>query len=115
MTSTASATSSGHPDRWSAVGLLIATGIVWAFYSFVVVKCINKYPALTFSFHQTLAGTLFPRPRAALLATMHASDLDELRQKPLWPLLRDSGVFSRAVIIEGTGEERRYRVVELLP
>ena len=56
-----------------------------------------------------------PRPRAALLATMHASGLDELRQKPLWPLLRDSGVFSRAVIIEGTGEERRYRVEELLP
>ena len=52
---------------------------------------------------------------AALLATMHASGLDELRQKPLWPLLRDSGVFSRAVIIEGTGEERRYRVEELLP
>ena len=52
---------------------------------------------------------------AALLATMHAADLDELRHKPLWPLLRDSGVFSRAVIIEGTGEERRYRVEELLP
>ena len=46
---------------------------------------------------------------------MHAADLDELRHKPLWPLLRDSGVFSRAVIIEGTGEERRYRVEELLP
>ena len=41
---------------------------------------------------------------AALLATMHASGLDELRQKPLWPLLRATGVFSRAVIIEGTGE-----------
>ena len=52
---------------------------------------------------------------AALLATMHAAGLDELRHKPLWPLLRDSGVFSRAVIIEGTGEERRYRVEELLP
>ena len=49
------------------------------------------------------------------IAAMHASGLDELRQKPLWPLLRDSGVFSRAVIIEGTGEERRYRVEELLP
>ena len=52
---------------------------------------------------------------AALLATMHASGLDELRQKPLWPLLRDSGVFRRAVVIEGMGEERRYRVEELLP
>ena len=52
---------------------------------------------------------------AALLATMHAAGLDELRQKPLWPLLRDSGVFRRAVVIEGMGEERRYRVVELLP
>ena len=39
---------------------------------------------------------------AALLATMHASGLDELRQKPLWPLLRDSGVFSRTVIDGGT-------------
>ncbi|WP_112662976.1 DMT family transporter [Microvirga flavescens] len=29
MTSTASAASSGHPDRWSAIGLLIATGIVF--------------------------------------------------------------------------------------
>ena len=46
---------------------------------------------------------------------MHASGLAVLRQQPLWPLLRDSGVFSRAVIIEGTGEERRYRVEELLP
>ena len=46
---------------------------------------------------------------------MHASGLDELRQKPLWPLLRDSGVFRRAVVIEGMGEERRYRVEELLP
>ena len=52
---------------------------------------------------------------AALLATMHASGLDELRQKPLWPLLRDSGVFRRAVVIDGMGEERRYRVEELLP
>ena len=52
---------------------------------------------------------------AALLATMHAAGLDELRQKPLWPLLRDSGVFRRAVVIEGMGEERRYRVEELLP
>ena len=52
---------------------------------------------------------------AALLATMHAADLDELRHKPLWPLLRDSGVFRRAVVIEGMGEERRYRVEELLP
>ena len=52
---------------------------------------------------------------AALLATMHAAGLDELRQNPLWPLLRDSGVFRRAVVIEGMGEERRYRVEELLP
>lgn len=46
--------------------ILIATGIVWAFYSFVVVKCINKYPALTFSFHQTLAGTLLFLPLALI-------------------------------------------------
>ena len=62
------------------------------------------------------AALLPPRfRRAALLATMHAAGLDELRQKPLWPLLRDSGVFRRAVVIEGMGEERRYRVEELLP
>ena len=40
---------------------------------------------------------------AALLATMHAADLDELRQKPLWPLLRDSGVFSARRRHRGNG------------
>ena len=50
---------------------------------------------------------------ASLLATMHAAGLDELRRKPLWPLLRDSGVFARAVVIEGRGAQRRYRVEAL--
>lgn len=50
---------------------------------------------------------------AALLATMHAASLDELRRKPLWSALRSAGVFSRAVIISGTGEERSYRVEAL--
>lgn len=49
----------------------------------------------------------------ALLATMHAADLDELRRKPLWPALSAAGVFSRAVIIRAAGAERQYRVEEL--
>ncbi len=50
---------------------------------------------------------------AALLATMHAAEVDELRRKPLWPALDAAKVFSRAVIISGAGTERRYRVEEL--
>lgn len=49
----------------------------------------------------------------ALLATMHAADLDELRRKPLWPALSAAGVFSRAVILRAMGAERQYRVEEL--
>lgn len=49
----------------------------------------------------------------ALLATMHAADLDELRRKPLWPALSAAGVFSRAVILRAVGAERQYRVEEL--
>ena len=50
---------------------------------------------------------------AALLATMHAADLAELRRKPLWDVLRAADVFRRAVLIEGSGGERRYRVESL--
>jgi drug/metabolite transporter (DMT)-like permease len=38
--------------------ILIATGIVWAFYSFVTRKVIIEYPGVVFSFYQTIAGTL---------------------------------------------------------
>ena len=37
--------------------ILAATGIVWAFYNFTTRKVVNRYPALTVSFVQTLAGT----------------------------------------------------------
>lgn len=50
---------------------------------------------------------------AALLATVHAADLGELRRKPLWPALCAAKVFSRAVIITDEGGERRYRVEPL--
>lgn len=50
---------------------------------------------------------------AALLATMHAANLDELRRKPLWSALDAAKVFSRAVIISRAGTERRYRVEAL--
>ena len=50
---------------------------------------------------------------ATLLATMHAAGLAELRRKPLWDALCAAGVFRRAVVIEGSGTERRYRVEEL--
>ena len=51
----------------------------------------------------------------ALLATMHAAGTDELRQKPLWPVLERAGVFTRALVIEGDGEERKCRVEALVP
>lgn len=38
--------------------ILIATGIVWAFYNFTTRKVVNKYPAITLSFYQTVAGTI---------------------------------------------------------
>lgn len=50
---------------------------------------------------------------AALLATMHAADRDELRRKPLWPLLRRTGVFSRAVVLRCEAGERRCSVEPL--
>ncbi len=48
-----------------------------------------------------------------LLATIHAADAGELARKPLWRELLASEVFSRAVIIEGAGGGRAYRVEEL--
>jgi drug/metabolite transporter (DMT)-like permease len=39
--------------------ILIATGVVWAFYNFTTRKVVSKYPAITFSFYQTIIGTAF--------------------------------------------------------
>ncbi len=39
--------------------ILVATGFVWAFYNFSTRTLVNRYPALTLSFCQTLAGTIF--------------------------------------------------------
>ena len=47
----------------------------------------------------------------AVIATAHAADTKELRQKPSMKDL--AGVFSRAVIIEGSGCDRTYRTEEL--
>ena len=45
-------------DRLTGNILLAATGIVWALYNFGTRAVINKYPAITVSFYQTVAGTL---------------------------------------------------------
>ncbi len=42
--------------------ILIATGFVWAFYNFTTEKIVNKYPAITVSFYQTIAGTILFLP-----------------------------------------------------
>ncbi len=46
----------------------------------------------------------------ALLATIHAADAAELQKKPLWRKLLAAAVFSRAVVIDGMGGTRSYRV-----
>ena len=46
--------------------ILIATGIVWALYNFATRSVINKYPAITVSFYQTIAGTIAFIPLAAI-------------------------------------------------
>lgn len=50
----------------------------------------------------------------ALLATVHAASLEELRSRPVGRGLLECGVFRRAVLIEGRGAERTSRV-EALP
>lgn len=50
---------------------------------------------------------------ARILATMHAADTDELRRKPLWKALRAAAVFRFAVVLTGTGSDRRVRVEEI--
>lgn len=48
-----------------------------------------------------------------ILATAHAEDPDRMRQRPLYRRLLESGMFQRAVCIEGQGNGRRYLLREL--
>lgn len=50
---------------------------------------------------------------AVLLATVHASSLEELRQRPVGAQLLESGIFRRAVVISGSGSRRACRVERL--
>ena len=49
----------------------------------------------------------------ALLATIHAADVEELKRKPLFSQLLKLKVFEKAVIITRHGGERRYQVAAL--
>ena len=51
---------------------------------------------------------------AAILATAHAASAADLRRRPALGHLLESGVFRRAVVIEGRGRQRKCRV-EALP
>ena len=46
----------------------------------------------------------------ALLATIHALDEEELRRKPLYPVLAASQVFRRLITISVEAGQRRYQV-----
>lgn len=48
-----------------------------------------------------------------LLATIHAASVAELTRKPLWRELLAAEVFSRAVVINGSGGERTYAVEDI--
>ena len=50
---------------------------------------------------------------AALLATVHAASLDELKTRPVGRALLACGVFRQAVLIEGRGSGRKSRVEQL--
>ena len=50
----------------------------------------------------------------SLLATVHAASVEEMRMRPLFRRLLECGVFRRAVVITGRGEQRQYRVEELV-
>lgn len=49
----------------------------------------------------------------ALLATVHAASLEELRERQVGRALLECGVFRRAVVIEGLGAARKSRVERL--
>lgn len=46
-------------------------------------------------------------------ATAHAGSLEQLRSRSVYSAALDSGCFDRAVLIQGRGSQRRYRVVHL--
>jgi len=48
-----------------------------------------------------------------LLATLHATTVEELKGKPLYAKLLRSCIFSRAVTIRREGEHRTYEVSKL--
>lgn len=50
---------------------------------------------------------------AAILATVHAASVADLRRRPVMSALLDSGVFDLAVVITGRGGERRIQVEAL--
>ena len=50
---------------------------------------------------------------AAIFATAHASGVEQMRGRALYARLLDSGVFAKAVVISGRGEDRKYEVVSL--
>lgn len=46
--------------------ILSATGVVWALYNFSTRSVVNRYPATTVSFYQTLAGAILFIPLACI-------------------------------------------------
>ncbi len=50
----------------------------------------------------------------SLLATVHAPSVEDLRRRPLFGALLETGIFRRAAVITGGGD-RRYCRVEALP
>ena len=59
------------------------------------------------------AVTLAAHAGTALLATVHGRSVEELRRKPLFAALLETGVFALAVCISVEEGRRRYRVEEL--
>lgn len=49
----------------------------------------------------------------SLLATAHADDLEDLKQRPLYRRLLEGAIFKRAVLIDKLPAGRRYRVVDM--
>ena len=49
----------------------------------------------------------------AVIASAHAANVDDLRQRPLYRAMLELGVFGRAVVIERKGKERCYRMERL--
>ena len=49
----------------------------------------------------------------AVVASAHAANVDDLRQRPLYRALLELGVFGRAVVITRKGQERCYRMERL--